>query len=159
MPTNEVLEKLETLIKFIFSWVILMPIALIVSGKFIAQPIPLKVNSKQLFKISLGMLVVEATDDEVIYGFTGFIITFLLVAIIGGKDAYALVKNNFGVDAGQFNSLCILSSFSTVLWSFLLFILWKLFSNVTNGDKRQLKERDDLIEEIAKKDRRSNNGH
>jgi hypothetical protein len=118
---------LEPLIKFVFSWVILMPIAVIISGKLLAKPIRLSVTSKQNFEIPLRILTMRATGGEVVLGFTSFIVMLLLVGVFFGQAAYALVKTNFGIDPGQFNALCMLSSFISVAISFLIFIADVMF--------------------------------
>jgi hypothetical protein len=112
----------ETL-KLIFSWAILMPIAVIVSGKLLAQRFNLRTRTKQLFRIPvIGVFDVQANDDEVILGFSGFITTLFLVSILAGKAVYHLFRVQFGIDPGHFNCLCIFSSFATVVWTLAVFI-------------------------------------
>ena len=60
----------------------------------------------------------------------GFIITLTSLAVICGKTIYLLVKTNFGIDPGQFNAICMFSSFTTVIWSTLLFIIALMFPNI-----------------------------
>lgn len=122
------LDWIEVIIRFVFSWIILMPISVIITGKLLAKPIKFSVTSKQVFQIPLRILIIQATGGEVVLGFTGFIITLFILGVADGPDAYALVKTNFGIDPGQFNSLCMLSSFITVAWSFALFLLHSVFS-------------------------------
>ena len=131
-----------------------MPISVIISGKLLSKPLYFSVKSKQIFKIPLKILVIEANDGEVILGFTGFIITLFLVAIFGGKSVYTMVKVNFGIDPGQFNSLCMFSSFITVIWSTLLFLLYIFFlsskfsSFVVDEDNYK-----NIIEKLSRRDR------
>ena len=113
-------EAAETL----FSWAVLMPIAVIVSGKLLAKPIKFSVDSEQSFKISIKLLNIQATGGEVILGFAGFIITLFGFGTFGGKAIYELVKANYGIDPGHFNSLCMFSSFTTVIWSTIVFMLY-----------------------------------
>ncbi|HEX8696444.1 MAG TPA: hypothetical protein VF746_28755 [Longimicrobium sp.] len=116
--------SIEGILRFVFSGLVLMAISVILSGKFLAQRIKLPVRSSQLFQIPLpGILKIGATDDEVILGFTGLIITLLATGSLFGKRAHVFFSNNFGIDPGQFNSLCILSAFLAVIWSFVLFLL------------------------------------
>jgi hypothetical protein len=89
----------------LFSWAVLMPIAVIVSGKLLAKPINFTVDSEQSFKISIKLLNIQATGGEVILGFTGFFITLFGFGTFGGKEIYALVKDNYGIDPGHFNAL------------------------------------------------------
>lgn len=151
MPDNEYIAAIAEVVKFIFSWVILLPIAIIVSGKFLTKPVSFTVNSKQLFKIEIGILKIQATDEEVILGFAGFIITLFISAMYGGKDVYEVVKGGFGIDPGQFNSLCIFSSFSMVLWSCVLFLTIEIARYIFQGGKeKEIEERDQLIERLRK---------
>ena len=112
----------------LFSWAVLMPIAVIVSGKLLAKPIKFSVDSEQSFKISIKLLNIQATGGEVILGFTGFFITLFGFGTFGGKEIYNLVKDNYGIDPGHFNSLCMFSSFTTVIWSAAVFLLYYMLS-------------------------------
>lgn len=151
MPNDDYIATAEAAIKFIFSWVILLPIAIIVSGKFLTKPVSFSVNSKQLFKIEIGILTIQATDEEVILGFAGFIITLFASAMYSGKGVYELVKAGFGIDPGQFNSLCIFSSFSMVVWSCALLIITELAKHLFSGPRdKEMVERDKLIEQLRK---------
>ncbi len=122
--TDDPLALLGQVLLFIFSAPALGAIAVIISGNFLSKRLNLPVASNQLFKIPvLGILTVQATGGEVILGFASFIVTLLCVGGLAGPPAYVLFRTNFGTDPGQFNSLCILSSFGTVSWTFLLFLL------------------------------------
>lgn len=152
LSPREGLDWVGMAIKFIFSWIVLMPIAVIIAGKFLSQIIKLEARSKQLFKIQIkSMLLVQATDDEVIFGFTGFFITLLPIGILTGPTAYNFFRIQFGVDPGQFNSLCILSAFTTIVWSFFIF----LFNKILRPPKDAVfKERDKLIEDLSRRTQR-----
>lgn len=146
---GEVAAFLLGVLKIIFSWVVLMPIAVIVSGKLLAQRLSLPTATKQLFRIPIsGVLEINARNSEVILGFSGFLTTLFLLAITAGKQIYTLFKFQFGVDPGHFNSLCIFSSFATVVWSSLWFFLSR---NSTSPLQSLREEHDKLIKEIAEK--------
>lgn len=147
LASNPVPPLLEDSIKTIFSWVILMPIAVIVSGKLLSQRFKLASGSTQIFRISIiGLFEIRADDDEVILGFSGFFVTLFLVAIIAGKLIYERFKLQFGLDPGQFNCLCIFSSFATVVWSFALYLL----AGATKGPMGPVRnEHAELIEKIT----------
>lgn len=125
-------SELSELVKGVFSWVILLPISVIVSGKLLAQPIALSVVSEQLFKINLKILKIQSTGNEVILGFAGFIITTFILGVFAGQKVYALVKINFGIDPGQFQSICFFGAFLTVLWTAIFFVIHYTFS-MKNG--------------------------
>jgi hypothetical protein len=114
---------IEAVLRFIFSGLVLMAISVIICGKFLAQRIRLSVRSRQIFRIPLVILHISATDDEVILGFTGLIITLALTGSAFGKQGHLFFVDRFGIDPGQFNSLCILSAFLAVVWSFALFLI------------------------------------
>lgn len=118
------IDQLLIVLKTIFSWIVLMPIAVIISGIFLSKPFKLQVDSEQKFRIPIPRIFhLQATGGEVILGFAGFIITLLPVSLIGGQSVYAFFRVQFGIDPGQFNSLCILSSFITVVWAVLLWLI------------------------------------
>jgi len=122
------IEWIATIIKFVFSWLILLPIAVIVTGKLLSRPINFGADSKQILRIPLKIFQVEANGGEVILGFACLIIVLFLVAMIGGADVYELVKTNFGIDPGHFHSICFFSSLVSVILSAALFIIHYLFS-------------------------------
>ena len=147
------IPDITEIIKFIFSWVILLPISVIVSGKLIAQYLKLRGSPKQLFRIKIPpILTIEATGSEVTLGFAGFITTLLVVGLPFGHTAYELIKWNLGLpDPGQFNCICVLSSFSTVLWSFFVYAVVQTVSQYRAPEVRAAaRERDTLIEDIAR---------
>ena len=144
-------DQLEKAIKFIFSWVVLMPIAVIIGGKLLAQVLKLNVRSTQLFRIAIPrMFEIKATDSEVIMGFTGFIITLVFIAVPAGPKAYNLFRTQFGVDPGHFNSLCVLSSFATVIWTFALYLLLLLTGKLREATPDPIAtEHEELIDRLS----------
>lgn len=136
----------------LFSWAVLMPIAVIVSGKLLAKPINFTVDSEQSFKVSIKLLNIQATGGEVILGFTGFFITLFGFGTFGGKEIYSLVKDNYGIDPGHFNSLCMFSSFTTVIWAAAVFLLYYLVSKSSlSSFSSNKKEHENLLDELANK--------
>jgi hypothetical protein len=146
------IEKITNIFKTIFSWAVLMPIAVIISGKLLAQPLKISIDTDQYFAIPIPkILYLRANGGEVILGFAGFIITLVLTAIIGGQSAYIMFRDRFGIDPGQFNSLCIFSSFMTVIWSVLIWLLTFLLSKAKQSAPDPVaQERDELIIKLAK---------
>ena len=126
------LQGIAVIIKFIFSWLILLPIAVIVTGKLLSKPINFGSDSKQILRIPLKVFEIEANGGEVILGFACLIIVLFLVAMVGGADTYTLVKSNFGIDPGQFHSLCFFSALVSVIVSAFLFIVHYVFSKGWN---------------------------
>ena len=127
-----------------------MPVAVIVSGKLLSQRFKLDVGDAQLLRIPIfGLLVIQAGGAEVILGFSGFLLTLFFLAVLAGKTVYALFCYQFGVDPGQFNALCVFSSFATVVWSVLLYLLTVSRTGVLDSVK---KEHDALIQALSKHD-------
>lgn len=144
------LALLATALKFVFSWIILTPIAIIVSGKMLAHRLMLEPGSKQLFSIRIfRILTVEARNEEVVLGLTGFLVTLLVVGAAGGARAYALFREHFGIDPGQFNSLCVISALFLVVWAFAVYLMAKPFR--VRADSRLQEEHAKKIRDLAAK--------
>jgi hypothetical protein len=124
---------LTAALKFVFSWIALTPIAIIVSGKLIAH-IPvfrLQGQDEQRFGLRLpGVIHFVAKGDEVVFGFAIFIMEFFILSLIAGQVIYGIVKSRFGVDLGQFNSICTFSAFSSVILSAFLLLLIFICSTI-----------------------------
>ena len=152
-PTSE-WDVISAALKFIFSGLVLMAISVIVGGKFLAPYLRITVKTEQLFRITIWrVLTIQSTGDEVILGFSGFIVTLLLIGFPMGNSAYVVFKHNFGLDPGQFNALCILSAFVTVLWTFMLYVGVQFYNLVLRKNPSALtREHEQLIERIAKQD-------
>ncbi|NKL10370.1 hypothetical protein [Rhizobium leguminosarum] len=143
---NSQISELTTIIGFIFSTIILLPISVIVSGKFISSRMNSNFFSEgDQFSINLVILRIKSTGDQVAWGFGMFIMTLLPVLILGGKDAYILFQSRSGIDIGQWPSLCTISGFLTVLISFIIWIIAPLFKSAPILDK---KERDEQINKL-----------
>ncbi|WP_147137033.1 hypothetical protein [Nocardia ninae] len=64
---------------------------------------------------------IEITGVDVLLGFLVSLLTFIATALIGGKSAYTLFIERWGVDPGQFYALFIFSAFIALLLSAALF--------------------------------------
>jgi len=80
--------------------------------------------SRTVLRIPLWIFRLEAQNDEVILGLTSFLVTFGVVAFSGGQDFYA--AHHFGIDPGQFHTLCFSSAILTVAWSASLWLLARI---------------------------------
>lgn len=150
--TDQVIDAVVPILKLIFSWIVLMPVAVIVSGQFLGQPLKMQLDKDQRFVIPLRIFRLEAINSQVTLGFAGFIITLLAIGFSGGLRAYIMFRNQFGIDPGQFNSLCILSSFVTVMWSSALWLIVLLINKVKRASPDPVSQkRDELINELWKK--------
>jgi hypothetical protein len=124
------IEWITVVIKFIFSWLILLPVAVIITGKLLSKLINFGSDSKQILRIPLKIFQVEANGGEVILGFACLLIMFFLVAVFGGESIYTLVKTNFGIDPGQFHAICFFSSLASVCFSTLIFLIHYVFTKM-----------------------------
>jgi hypothetical protein len=68
----------ETLAELIFSAVLLTIISIIVGGKLLAPHLRLQTGTSQSLHINFLILRMQSSDDEVVAGFTGFIIILLI---------------------------------------------------------------------------------
>lgn len=145
-------EWIAVVVKFIFSWLIVLPAAAIIAGKLLTKPIPFSTSTKQVLKIPLKIFNLEATDGEVIVGFAALLITFFFVAMIGGRDVHSIVIMNFGVDPGQFHSIFFFSALLTVIWASVIFLLhhfgkFSRSSSFSDNSEQHTK----IIETLAKR--------
>jgi hypothetical protein len=135
-------------LKFIFSWVALMPISIVVSGKLIAQIPAFKIyyfQGNDEFGLRVpGLMRLVAQKGEVIFGFTIFITEFFSFAMIAGRWVYHTVKIGFGIDLGQFNSLCAFSALSSVVLTWSIFLIVAVGGAMRRNDPR-LKDYEDAI--------------
>jgi hypothetical protein len=130
-PTSGQPDVLMKIILAVFSWIVLMPISVIVAGILLAKRFKLSGKTRNILRVPIPpVLVLEATGDAVILGFIGFILTLCLLALLDGPDAYLIVKVRFGVDPGQFDALCMLSAFGTVVWAVILTLLLMLLTQI-----------------------------
>ncbi len=73
-------DNLEKALAFIFSWIILLAIGVIVSGKLISQKLKLEIGNQDFLRIPVvGVLTLKATGAEVVFGFTLYLICVLLL--------------------------------------------------------------------------------
>jgi len=141
---------LSSAITFIFSWVILLPVGVIVTGKLLNQRLKIEVGTGQLFRIPVkGVLTIESTGAEVILGFAWYLITLLVLGAAIGGHVEAWVKAQFGIQPGQFNALGFISSLGSVAISFIIYVITKTPVNPAQVIRR--KRRDQIVDKLTKK--------
>lgn len=150
--------SVESALESVFSWLFLASISIITSGWFLAHPISQTIATDQKFVINLVVLKIQATGSQVILGFGGFIITTLLSGAVAGEWIYELVKTNFGIDPGQFKSICMFSSFLTVAWSFLFFIIHYFFNMNSSDFVEDKKQYANLLGLLSKRSKGGSDG-
>jgi hypothetical protein len=131
MPNKEEMlrhiETLSPLFLFIFSWIVMLPMGVIISGIFLGSLMTAQASEGTIFKIPLFILNIEARRNQVVAGFYAFILTFTLVIIFGGAELYIYIKERSGIDPGHFNSLCVASSVLAVIWTSIPFVFHNCF--------------------------------
>jgi hypothetical protein len=142
---NEALQILQDFLLFFFSGLLLAAVAIIFGGHWLSNCLNITKTPNALFRIPIpGFFTVEARGNEVGLGITGFVITLLSITVPAGPSAYAMVQKNIGIDLGQFNSLCVLSAFVTLVWTFLVYMLvkrpWGSPDPLVEEQKRRLDE-------------------
>jgi len=141
-------DQLSQAIPFLFSWILVMPIAVIFSGKLLASRLRLPLEGNVDFiDIRIPLLFrARATRAEAVFGFGMYFLWFTIAGFAGGKSLYAAFKEGFGIDPGQWNSLCITGSLISVVCSFLIFLL--LFQWIPSGQPRNY---DRIIEQLGER--------
>jgi hypothetical protein len=125
MPDNptDAIQALKAVLAFILSWIGLTAISIIISGKLIARRIPLGFLEEDVFNINLIFFKLKSKGDEVSLGLIVFISNLGGWVIFGGPSAYEFFKIHAGIDVGQWNSLCIISSFASICIAFVFFAI------------------------------------
>lgn len=120
-------DAVRTLITAIFSAVILTAIGVIISGKLLAQRIPLNIKCGDKFNINLIVIKLSAKDDEVSLGFIAFIFILSMTILFGGEQASNAFQHKAGIDIGHWPSLCAISAFISIILSMILWIFGAFF--------------------------------
>ena len=148
--TRDGLAPLRTALTFVFSWLVLTPIAIIISGKLLSVILKWPGQTNQRLQIKVpGILTLNATKGEAVFGFTAFLVNFVLIAVIGGPHAYHFFVDRFGPDPGQFDALCALGAFSSVLTSLFLVGATRGLARVRVKSDPILQEHRSLIAKLA----------
>lgn len=151
LPTVQ-FELIEAAVRFIFSWVIMMPVSIILTGQLLDSNIRALKGDTNIFTIDIGIFRVQSSGSAVAFGFATFFTTFLIVTVTGGKHVYEWVQPRLGIDPGHFHTNCLLSALLSVTFGFLVHLTAPLFKARKLVSTR---ERDDIIERIMD----SNRGH
>jgi hypothetical protein len=129
-----------------------MPIAVIITGVLLSKAFDLKAESgDQEFKVGIPkVLKMRAIGDQAVFGFALFIIALLVLGLTAGKAAYTLFKRQFGIDPGQFDALCILSSFACVAVASVILLATNLTRRYSVKSARSLvEEHERLITDLS----------
>jgi hypothetical protein len=146
-------DYLSSSVQTIFSFLVAPALAVIVSGILVARRINMSSTrfhlnspSTAVFGVPIpGIFSFRAVGDEVTWGFALYLINLGGIGVTAGKGAYPFFISHFGVDIGQWNSLCILSSLSSVVIATAIFIFGALSLPV----RSQASDRDNQIEKLA----------
>lgn len=143
-------EFVEAAVTAILSWIILAAIAIIISGKLISKRVPIGIFDEAKFEIPLLIFHIEARGEEVTTGFVSFILSLFLCIFLGGNQAYLLFKEQAGVDIGQWNSLCVIASFLSLLVATIICIVAPFVKGSPVIQQKDRAEVIRLLEEVNK---------
>lgn len=146
---SSTMDIVLSVLKFIFSWIVLMAIGVIMTGKLITQRLKLTAGREMIFRIPLVFFSIEASGPEVVLGFTFYLICVLLLGTAFGQHLNPWVKDHFGVDAGQLNALGFMSSLLSVAISFAVFMLSK--AEPSGPSNELLAKHDEKVNELTEK--------
>lgn len=136
-------------VKTLFSWIVLIPIAIIFSGIFLTNHLEQKdvslkyMGFHQLIIVVKPIIKLEAIGKEVIYGFSAFLITLFVSGITLGHWICELVNFQFGFEFTNFESVCFFCALLTLTWTFLLFLFGRRTSGIDDiSNKRSFPDFD-----------------
>lgn len=150
-------DQITATLSFIMSWAVLAPMAIIFSGKFLNQWLGTNFyiiddgdSPNDNIKIKIpGIMTLTALKSELYFGFALFIILLFLIGMCCGKSAYRYFVAQFGIDPGQWNAICVLSAFLSVLLSFSAFLVYRFFFQL-RGDINV--KRDEVISKLMQRE-------
>src|SRR6202035_1154143 len=87
---QKAIDAAQSLITFIFSWVVLLGISVIIAGKLTAKYMALDIGGDDLFSINLIAFRIKAKGDEVSLGFVIFVLSLVFVILTGGRSSYEI---------------------------------------------------------------------
>lgn len=124
--STQYIEFVQEFVLAVFSWVILLAVGVIISGKLAARIVRLDFRDEDHFTINLRILRIRAAGDEVSLGLAMYVLSFGTCAIFGGSHIYEFFKNRTGLDIGQWNSLSASASFFCIVITVLLTIVFAI---------------------------------
>lgn len=104
-------------LKYVFSYVVLMPIAVVMTGKLLAQvPVFSLVGQEhQRFGVTIpGVLSLRASGPEAVLGFLAFLPTLTILGLAAGPAIHTVVADHLGLQIDQFTSICLFSALADV---------------------------------------------
>ena len=138
----------------IFSIFVLMPVAVLISGRLMASRILLD-QSKSPFVINIDMKIIKimAQGAEVTWGFIIFILALVFTMAVWGPDAKVYIVSKTGLNIGVWTAYCAVASFSSLIISLFLCAIRSLLRSSSLLSKQQ---RDDQLKELTKQDEPEN---
>ena len=139
----------EHALSVFFSWFVFAAVSIIISGKLLGSRFVMGFVQEDRFRVPLGIFDIRARGDQVSLGLLAFLASFAVWVCFGGEAAYHFFKRQAGLDLGQWNSLCVLASFSALLVSFVIYVIAPFFGvqPVINS-----KTRSDLVNRLGRTD-------
>lgn len=107
-----------------FTGPVLAIIAIVACGKWLGMLFVLPRSSDDEFGPSIpGFLKFKATGQEALLGLTGFALTLIVIGVTARERIGPFVKNDFGLNIGQFVSLCFASSLAILALAVVTFAM------------------------------------
>jgi hypothetical protein len=127
-------------------------VAIVACGRWLGMLFVLPRQQRGKFGISMPGINFTATDQEVLLGLTAFVVTVGVLGVTVRGKIGPFVKSDFGIDVGQFVSLCFVSSLIILAIAVAAFAV-KLISSARVFHKDNLvAEQQKRIESLAGKD-------
>lgn len=137
------------IIEYIFSWVVILPICLIVSGKLIAQSFDYKVDSSDVLNIDLRVIKIKAEKQEVSLGFGLYFLIFFINLIFTRDYTVNLINEGADLNISKWNALCIFSGLCSASISMIVFTSLVLIPRLLPSRKLiSTKEQSKIIKKI-----------
>lgn len=114
---------LEETVLLLFSWIIVLPIGVIVSGKLLSEAFSYKVDSDDIFVINLKVFNIKAEKSEVVTGFGLYMLIFLADLVFFSEFINQVIQKNAGLNISRWNSLCIFSALCAAAVSMMAFMV------------------------------------
>jgi hypothetical protein len=107
-------------------WMALLP-GIFLSGLLLHRIPPCRMADRRGSAVHLRIgsrYRMAAIGNDVVFGLGMFISWLFLFGLTVGRHVYAIVKMNWGIDIGQFSSICTFSMVCSVFISFAVYILY-----------------------------------
>lgn len=118
--------QFEEIIVFIFSWIVVLPICVVLTGKFLSQVFDYKVKNDDLFAINVYFLRIKAEKSEVMIGFGVYLLVFFTNLLFAKEYPLSVLNDGAGLKLTKWNAVCLFSALCSSSIATLVFIVINL---------------------------------